>query len=184
MKPYLSRLVLQALVVFYSAGFTLQARADAALESAIAQFNRARQGETGQLDAAVQALKAKPANPALQPVYTVYLGSAHALMGKAAWMPWSKLKFTEQGLDHIDTALAGLRPEHDQLPVQGVPASLLTRLVAATTFIAVPDSMFHRRAAGKAVLAEIRKSPALAGAPAGFRADVDKLEASLKEAEK
>jgi hypothetical protein len=113
-----------------------------------------------------------------------YLGSAYALQGKAAWMPWNKMKYTDKGLDAIDQALAGLRPEHDRLLVQGVPASLATRLVAAATFVAVPDGLFHRRAAGRSLLAEMRRSPLLAAAPAGFRAELEAVEARLKEAEK
>ncbi|MCX7157560.1 MAG: hypothetical protein NTW45_14095 [Rhodocyclales bacterium] len=183
-----TRLVLLALFLIPFAGFasqaTAQAVSDVAFETALTQFNRARQGDAGQLDSAIAGFQAAPGNPALQPLYTAYLGSAHALKGKAAWLPWNKLKFTEQGLDQIDQALAALRPEHDRLLVQGTPASLLTRLAAAATFVALPDGIFHRRAAGKALLSEIRRSPLLASAPAGFRAELGAIEARLQEAEK
>lgn len=161
-----------------------QAATDAAFEAALGQFNRARQGDADQLDAAIAAFQAVPGNPALQPLYSAYLGSAHTLKAKAAWLPWKKMKFSEQGLDHIDQALASLRPEHDRLLVQGTPASLATRMVAAATFVALPDGIFHRRAAGKSLLAEMRRSPLLATAPAGFRAELGVVEAQLKEAEK
>lgn len=157
---------------------------DAAFAAAQAHFNRARQGEAEQLDPAIAAFGTAPANPALQPLYSAYLGSAHTLKGKAAWLPWNKLKFSEHGLDHLDRALAALRPEHDRLLVQGTPASLLTRLVAAATFVALPDGIFHRRAAGKTLLAELRRSPLLAGAPAGFRSELSAVETRLHEAEK
>lgn len=155
-----------------------------ALEVALTHFNRARQGEVDQLDAAIAAFQDAPANPALQALYSAYLGSAHTLKAKAAWMPWKKMKYTEQGLDHIDQALAALRPEHDRLLVQNIPASLVTRMVSAATFIALPDGIFHRRAAGKALLAEMRRSPLLAAAPAGFRAELSAVESRLQEAEK
>ena len=182
------RLFLLALLMLPVAGIPTYARAqtatDAAFEAALSQFNRARQGDADQLDAAIAAFQAAPGNPALQPLYSAYLGSAHALKAKAAWLPWKKMKFSEQGLDHIDQALASLRPEHDRLLVQGTPASLATRMVAAATFVALPDGIFHRRAAGKALLAEMRRSPLLATAPAGFRAELGVVEAQLKEAEK
>lgn len=160
------------------------AAADPAFDAALASFTSARQGDTARLDAAIASFQGAPANPAMKPVYAAYLGSAHTLQGKAAWMPWNKMKYTDRGLDIIDQALAALRPEHDRLLVQGVPASLATRMVAAATFVAVPDGLFHRRAAGRALLAEMRRSPLLAATPAGFRAELDAVEVRLKEAEK
>lgn len=190
MKSFVFHLlrVLLALMIFPFAGFAAQASAqtpaDAAFEAALAHFNRARQGDSDQIEAAIAAFRGLPGNPALQPLFSVYLGSAHTLKAKAAWLPWNKLKFTEQGLDHIDQALAALRPEHDRMLVQGTPASLMTRMVAAATFVALPDGIFHRRAAGKSLLAEMRRSPLLAAAPSGFRAELGAIEARLQEVEK
>jgi hypothetical protein len=185
MSSLASRCLLLALIALPLAPPAIaQPVADPAFDAAFASFTRARQGDTAQLDAAVAAFQAAPANPAMKPVYSAYLGSVYTLQGKAAWMPWNKMKYTDKGLDAIDQALAGLRPEHDRLLVQGVPASLATRLVAAATFVAVPDGLFHRRAGGKALLAEMRRSPLLAAAPADFRAELDAVEARLKEAEK
>ncbi|MCX7180798.1 MAG: hypothetical protein NTX56_19205 [Proteobacteria bacterium] len=161
-----------------------QATPEASLEAAISHFNRARQGDADQLEPAIAAFRATPATPALQPLSSVYLGSAITLKGKAARLPWNKMKFTYQGLDSIDQALAALRPEHDRVLVQGTPLSLVTRVVAAATFIAVPDGIFHRRASGKALLAELRRSPLPAATPAAFRAELGAVEASLKESEK
>lgn len=182
------RLILLAVFMLPIAGFATpaiaQATADTAFEAALSRFNRARQGETDQLDATIEAFQAVPANPAWQPLYSVYLGSAHTLKAKAAWLPWRKMKFTEQGLDHIDQALAALRPEHDHVLVQAVPLSLATRMVAAATFIALPDGIFHRRLAGKSLLTEMQRSPLLAATPAGFRAELGATEARLQEADK
>lgn len=176
------------LITFAVAGFapqaSAQAPADASFEAALTHFNRARQGEAEQIESAIAAFRGQPGNPTLQPLYSAYLGSAHTLKAKAAWLPWNKLRFTEQGLDHIDQALAALRPEHDRVLVQGTPASLMTRMVAAATFVALPDGIFHRRAAGKSLLAEMRRSPLLAAAPAGFRTELGTIEARLQEAEK
>jgi hypothetical protein len=182
------RLILLTLFAFPFAELVPNASAQdvgvAAFDAALVHFNRARQGEADQIEPAIAAFRAAPGSPALQPIYAAYLGSALTLAGKAAWMPWNKMKFTDQGLDSIDQALAALRPEHDRLLVQGTPASLMTRLVAAATFVAVPDGIFHRRAAGKSLLAELRRSPLLALAPAGFRGELNAVEARLQEAEK
>lgn len=178
------RLFLLALFMLPIVGSATQAiaqtAADTTFEAALTHFNRARLGEADQLDAAIAAFQAAPANPVWQPLYSAYLGSAYALKAKAAWMPWKKLELSEQGLDHIDGALAALRSDHDRLLVQGTPASLATRMVAAATFVALPDGIFHRRAAGKSLLAEMRRSPLLASAPAGFRAELGAVEAGLQ----
>lgn len=190
MQSLVSRcpLFLLALLMPSLAGFasqaSAQATADPAFDAAFASFTKARQGEAAQLDAAIAAFQATPGNPAMKPVYSAYLGSAYTLQGKAAWIPWNKMKYTDKGLDFVDQALAALRPEHDRLLVQGVPASLATRIVAAATFVAVPDGLFHRRVAGKTLLAEMRRSPLLAATPAGFRAELEAVEAQAKEAEK
>lgn len=153
------------------------------LEAALREFDAARADEK-HVDAAVDALRALPADPPRQPMQAAYLGSAMAMQGKAAWMPWNKMKYTEQGLDQIDAALAMLKPEHGAVMVRGVPVALQTRLAAAVTFVSVPDGLFHRRADGRKQLAALRADPLLAAAPASFRAEVDAAEAKLKEAEK
>ena len=87
-------------------------------------------------------------------------------------MPWNKLKYAEQGLDDIDRALNSLKPEHDKQSLRGTPASLETRLVAARTFIKLPDGIFHRRAAGKKLIDALIKHPAFATSPAAFQSAV------------
>ena len=95
-------------------------------------------------------------------------------------MPWDKMKYSEQGLDHIDRALATLKPDHDRQLVRGVPVSLETRFVAASTFVKLPDGIFHRRAAGQKLLDELLRNPALAAAPEAFRSAVQRTAAEAK----
>lgn len=170
-------------ILFPAAWAAPAAAAESGLDAALGEFDAARADEK-RLDAAVAALRALPADPQRQPLFGVYLGSAQAMQGKAAWMPWNKLKFTEQGLDQIDAALALLKPEHGAVLVRGVPVSLQTRLVAAATFVAVPDGLFHRRTDGRKLLAALRADPLLAAAPEAFRAEVAATEARLAEASK
>jgi hypothetical protein len=156
---------------------------DAVFDAARRHFDRARRGEADQIELAIAAFAVAPANPALQPLYSVYLGCAHALKGKAAWVPWKKLKFAEHGLIHIDRALATLRPEHEHLLVKGTPMTLFTKIVAAATFISMPDRVFHRRAAGRVLIDQIRRSPSLPSAPPAFHVELEALERRLKAAD-
>jgi hypothetical protein len=137
-------------------------------------FQRAQQGAKDQIEPAIAAFEALVTSAPQHPVYAAYLGAATSLKGRDAWMPWDKMRFTEQGLDHVDRALAALKPEHDRLLVRGVAASLETRLVAANLFIALPEGVFHRRAAGQRLLEELQRHPAFAAAPAPFRAAVER----------
>ncbi len=169
-------------VSFIPAAYAAPA-AESGFEAALREFDAARADEK-RVDAAIAALRGLPADPQRQPLQVASLGSALTLQGKAAWMPWNKMKFTEQGLDQIDAALAMLKPEHATVVVRGVPVSLQTRLVAAATFVAVPDGLFHRRADGRKQLAALRTDPLLAAAPAAFRAEVEAAEARLAESAK
>ena len=83
------------------------------------------------------------------------------------------MKYADEGLDHLDRALAALKPEHDTTLLRGVPMGIEARLAAANTFLRLPDVIFHRRAQGKKLVAELVKHPALPTAPAGIRAAVD-----------
>ena len=148
------------------------AAAEAPFVRALEIFERARAGDTSAVEPAIAALGGLVRNEPQQPVYAAYLGSALTLKGRDAWMPWNKMSYVEQGTDRIDGALAALKPEHDRQLLRGVPASVETLFVAATTFIKIPDAIFHRRADGKKILARLIHHPAFAAAPPGFRAAV------------
>ncbi len=92
------------------------------------------------------------------PLFMAYYGATYALKADHAWMPWTQLRFGEQGLELIDKALKLLSAEHDQILVRpAVPMSIETRLVAINTFLKVPDKYFHRYDAAKSLLAETMK---------------------------
>lgn len=165
-------LALVAALAFGTAAAQPQASSGAPFDEAAKIFLRASAGEAGEVDPAIAAFEALVRAEPRNPVYAAYLGSALSMRARDAWMPWNKLRYTEQGLDHIDRALESLKPEHDKLLLRGVPASIETRLVAARTFLKLPDAIFHRRTAGKKLLADLLKHPALASAPAAFRTSV------------
>jgi hypothetical protein len=158
-----------------------QAQGDAQFAQALASYQRARDGESGQVERAISAFEALARSDPSQPLYAAYLGSSMAFRGRDAWMPWNKIRYTEEGLERIDRALAALRPEHDRQLLRGVPVGLETRLVSGLTFIKLPDSVFHRRAAGVKLIRELLRHPALAAAPAEFRAAVDRAGETVEE---
>lgn len=166
-----------AAVVALGAVLPCRAASEAEFLDALKAFQQARNGENRQIDPAIAAFETLTRAEPQQPAYAAYLGSVLALKAREAWMPWNKLKYSERGLDQIDQALAALKPQHDNQLLRGIPVSLETRLVAASTFLALPDGIFHRRAAGRKLVDALLRHPALAAAPAGYRVEVQKLAA-------
>lgn len=166
-----------ALFATFAAG---SARADVA--AADAAFARALAGDSAATEQAVAAYAPLAAADAPEaPLYQAYLGAAQAMQGRDAWMPWNKIKATERGLDTLDKALRRIEPRHDAVAVRGVPVSLEARLVAATSFVAVPDAIFHRADQGRQLLQAIQRSPLYAQAPAAFRERVAEQAAKAKK---
>jgi len=157
----------------------LSSTAESKFARALEFLRSARAGEKNAVEPAIAALEDLARGAPQQPVYAAHLGSALTLKGRDAWMPWSKIRYVEQGTDRIDAALAALKPEHDHELLRGVPASVETRFVAASTFIKIPDAIFHRRAEGKRLIAGLLRNPALSVATPGFRAAVHLAAADL-----
>jgi hypothetical protein len=120
--------------------------------------------------AATQFTRLSAADPA-DPVLRAYSGAATTMRATTTLLPWKKLSFAEDGLALIDKALAQLTPAHDQPAYRGTPASLETRFVAASTWLAMP-SMMNRHDRGVRQLAEVQASPLFSAAPLPFRATV------------
>jgi hypothetical protein len=146
-------------------------------------FQHAQNGEEKEVEPAIAAFEALARAEPRQPLYAAYLGSAMTLRGRVTLIPWNKIKYAEQGLEHIGRALEMLKPEHDRELLRGVPVGLETKFTAARTFLELPDGIFHRRAQGRKMIAELQKHPALAGSPAGFRTAVEGAAADLAREE-
>jgi hypothetical protein len=142
-----------------------------AVPAALAEFQRALDGQQAAIEPAAQQLlalsQADPANPVLR----AYAGAATAMRASTTLLPWKKMGHAEDGLALIDKALAQLTPAHDAPLYRHVPASLEVRFTAAGTFLALP-SMFNRHERGQKLLDELVKSPLLETAPAPFKATV------------
>lgn len=147
-----------------------QPASESAFAEAVQLVQRASAGDDRAIDGAVAAFEALGRADPGQPLYAAYLGSATGMKARTVLMPWTKMKHGEQGLEHIDRALRALKPEHDRQLVRGAPVGVETRIVAARTFLRMPDNIFHRRAAGKRLVAEILRHPQFADTPAPLRA--------------
>lgn len=163
-----------AAVALFHCGCGQAATADSpAFVAAETAFQKARAGNGAATEQAVSAFEGLAAADAPEaPLYRAYLGAAQAMQGREAWLPWNKVRATERGLDTLDKALRQVGPAHDKVLVRGTPVSLEARFVAASTFVAIPDLIFHRADRGRQMLQDIVKSPLYAGAPAEFRAAV------------
>lgn len=140
--------------------------------AAEALFHKARGGNgEAATEAAARFERLAGSDTAYAPLYLAYLGAAQALQGRDAWMPWAKMRATERGLASLDKALRRLDARHDTLLLREAPVALEARLVAATTFLALPE-LFHRLEAGKTALRAAFASPAFAAAPAALRAQL------------
>lgn len=116
-------------------------------EALIAEYNLAAQGDEDKVEQVYHQLDTQIAEQGADPLSLVYLGSTQTLMGRDAFMPWNKMKYTEQGLATISKGLDLLNQQ--QTPIeqqefrQGLPESLLAKSIAGTTFTSLPDMFNH-----------------------------------------
>lgn len=118
------------------------------------QFESGRAGSHDATERAQQLFSQLLHEDRDNPLYMAYYGSTFALQARDSLAPWTRIKLINQGTSLLDRALALLdcaptaaRPTAAR-PASGT-AALETRLVAMATFIALPESLFHRRAAAR-----------------------------------
>lgn len=147
-------------------------------------FQKAAGGDKNAVDDAVARFeRLAAADTPYAPTFQAYLGAAQAMQGRDAWMPWTKMRATERGLSTLDKVLRRLEARHDDVLLRQVPVGLEVRLIAATTFIALPD-LFHRFDSGKALLRAAFGRPAFAAAPPAVRAALHRQAALVAAKEK
>lgn len=158
------------------------ATAGTAFDTAFARFQQATPGQSDAIEDSVDQFGKLHAGSPTDPVLRAYLGAATALRATTTMLPWRKMQHAEEGLALIDKALAQLAPAHDAVAHHGVPGTLETRFVAASTFLGLPG-MFNRGERGRKLLADVLTDAQLAAAPAAFRATVWMRAGRLAEAD-
>ena len=114
-------------------------------EEVIAQYNLAAEGDEDKVDVVYEQLNQHMTSQGADALSLVYLGSTQTLKGRDAFMPWNKMKYTEQGLATISKGLTllGAEPMSEQEYRQGLPESVLAKAIAASTFTSLPDMFNH-----------------------------------------
>lgn len=134
------------IAVLVSTIFTVNAWA-APSDALIAQYNQAAEGNEDAVEVVYQTLEQAIAKEGADPLSLVYLGSTETMKGRDAFMPWNKMKYTEQGLATIAKGLDLLQsnstPIQEQQIRQGLPESILAQAIAASTFTSLPDMFNH-----------------------------------------
>jgi len=155
---------------------TLHANETEDYQQARSWFNQALDERDGALDHAIEQFSQLLNTHSDLPVYRAYLGACKTLKGRDAWMPWDKMRYTEQGLDEIDKALNTLNESHNARLLLGASLRLQTMLIAATTFLNLPDNIFHRHAKGMRILGKMMIDPAYASSSKNFKKAAKKLQ--------
>jgi hypothetical protein len=113
----------------------------------IAVYNQAAAGDEDLVESAYERFEQLIQSEGATPLTLVYLGSSETLKGRDAMMPWTAMKYVEQGLANIGKGLNLLATEttpiEDQPVVSGLPNSYLTRALAAATYSQLPDMFNH-----------------------------------------
>ncbi|MDR9468484.1 hypothetical protein [Marinospirillum sp.] len=99
------------------------------------------------------------------PLPLLLLGASQVLKGRDAWMPWNKLRYTEEGMEQMTAALKLLNTEDQERYLDGLPVGVLLPALAGITFIEVPG-FFGRFEQGYQLLQEASSSSLLKGIPA------------------
>lgn len=145
--------------------------AEAPVETAILEFRTQVAGDAPAIARSAERLNQLSAERPTEPRLMAYAGAATARLARTTMLPWKKIGYAEDGVARLDQALGLLRPEHEQAQDGAAPDAMVTRLVAANTFLALPG-MFNRAARGEKLLEGLLQHPALASTPEDFRSAV------------
>ena len=141
------------------------------LEQARSYFAGAVDDDGDALDDAFDAFqRLSQAHPS-DALLLAYYGSTEAMQGGAAFWPWKKMDLANAGMAKIDKALIMLETSVDERVIDGLPVTLEARLVAMSTFLAVPGFFNRLESADEAYQAAVQ-SPEFEQAPAYVRAQL------------
>lgn len=106
------------------------------------------------------ATKQDPENLLLK----TYLGSSYTMVGRDSFFPWNKIKYTETGLDILEKAIDSIGAAENQIitttKFKGKVA-LQMQMIAAITFLQVPNSIFKSKSFGMELMQKILQDPDL-----------------------
>ena len=134
--------------------------------AARAQFEAGRAGSPDATEVAQRLFSRLLGADAKNPLYLAYYGSTFALQARDTRLPWTRIKLINQGNSLLDRALALL--DHPR-GTDHAKAALETRLVAMATFVALPETLFHRLSAAKREYQRALASPDFATASADLQ---------------
>lgn len=137
---------------------------DASFQNAYQEYRLVSDNQGGSAKKVTGQWKEIYSSDEQDPLALVYLGSSHTLMGRDALMPWSKMRYTETGLDEMALALRLLKPEHDTTLFNAMPVSVHVKTTAAITFTQVP-SFFGRQEEGYYLFEDILSDPVFLALP-------------------
>lgn len=114
-------------------------------EELIGQYNLAADGDKGKVKVVLEQLNSQIEIKGADALSLVYLGSTQTMQGRDAFMPWNKMKYTEQGLATISKGLSLAQEVNlaEQEYRQGLPEGVLAKAIAASTFTSLPDMFNH-----------------------------------------
>ncbi|ENM5825278.1 hypothetical protein RBG15_000752 [Vibrio metoecus] len=114
-------------------------------EATIERYNQAAQGDETLVDPLYADLEKLVEQEGATPLTLVYLGSTRTLMGRDAFLPWKKMRYSEEGLATIEKGLSLLSDDaaNSQERRNGLPTQMLAIAVAAATYTAMPDMFNH-----------------------------------------
>lgn len=115
-------------------------------------------GDTRATRSAFEAFNRLHGESPEEPIALVLLGASQTLQGRDARMIWSRLSYTEEGLENMERALKLVTPNHDDLWFEGLPVSLLVNAVAGIVYVGVP-SRFGRFEPGLQLLSTALNHP-------------------------
>jgi tetratricopeptide (TPR) repeat protein len=144
------------LIKFAPFAMAANAEVEDALNTAIAQFERAVDGDKNAVQSALQAFEDLAKQSPEHPFLEARIGSLMTMQARDAWAPWNKMRYAEQGLDRIDRALERLRTKDDVVRLIDLPVSYDVYLTAASTFVALPG-FFNRLGQAERLLKKLTK---------------------------
>ena len=113
----------------------------------LANYSQAVDGDKDMVELVHEQLSALIKQQGARPLSMVYLGSTQTLQGRDAFLPWNKMKLTEQGLATIGKGIGLLttlpKNINQQVRIQGLPEGLLAQAMAAVTYTSLPDMFNH-----------------------------------------